>query len=89
MLKWRLLILIVISSVALFTLSRNFWCGEGKAARKTIICLCMRHRRSEEHLFFFDKAHERPLFGVAAKKDEKFLQLQPSFSAESPEKQKT
>lgn len=72
------------SGLFVYTLSRNFWCGEGKGAIKNIICLCMRHGRSEEHLFF-NEAHERPLSGGVAKNIEEVLQLQ-SFSAECPQK---
>lgn len=73
--------ILVYSSV--YTLARNFQCGEGKAAIKSIICLYMRHGRTEEHLGFFllTKPMKDRCLVELQKNIEKVLQLQSSFSA--------
>lgn len=68
-------------SIGVYTLTRNYWCGDKNYRNKKILFACAWDTRDPKNIFSI-QPHERGLSGRAEGNIEKGLQLQSSFSAE-------
>lgn len=68
-------------SIGVYTLTRNYWCGDKNDCNKKILFACVWDTRDPKNIFLI-QAHERGLSGRAEGNVEKGLQLQSSFSAD-------